>query len=284
MNQGRGGLAAPTRASPPGDVQLDAEAALSPYVPRLALEWLADTPGDAVRRIPGTLAFVDISGFTRLTEILAGRGKAGAEELTGFLDAIFAELLGITYAGGGELIKWGGDAVLVWFTGDGHADRAVDSAWRMQRAITRSGRLKTSAGAATLRMSVGIHSGEFHFFSVGARHRELVVTGPAATATARMEAIAEAGEVVVSAATAQLLDAATLGAAKAEGFLVARAPKVAAPPHVAVTATAVPRANGRGTAGDGVGVVSGGGRPSLSLPAALRDYLLAAPVEPLQIS
>ena len=45
-----------------------------------------------VRALTGTLAFVDISGFTRLTEILAGRGKAGAEELTGFLDAIFAEL------------------------------------------------------------------------------------------------------------------------------------------------------------------------------------------------
>src|SRR5690242_19634211 len=152
MNHGRSGLAAPARGSPLGDVQLDAEAALSPYVPRLALDWLVDTPDDAVRLLTGTLAFVDISGFTRLTEILAAHGKAGAEELTGYLDAIFAELLGIAYASGGELIKWGGDAVLVRFIGDGHADRAVDSAWRMQRAIARSGRLKTSAGAATLRM------------------------------------------------------------------------------------------------------------------------------------
>src|SRR5262249_35003787 len=160
------------------------------------------------------------------------------EEMTGYLDALFGELLGIAYAGGGELIKWGGDAVLVWFSGEGHADRAVDSAWRMQRAIARSGRLKTSAGNAILRLSVGIPSGAFPFFLVGGRHRELLVTGPAASVTAHMEAVAEATEIVVSAATAGLLDAQTVGAPKQDGFLVARAPHVAAIPEVAVGSTA----------------------------------------------
>jgi len=245
---------------------------LAPYVPRLALRWLAQAPDDAVRVVTGTLAFVDISGFTRLTEILAGRGKAGAEEMTGYLDALFGELLGIAYAGGGELIKWGGDAILVWYSGDGHAPRAVDSAWRMQRAIARSGRLKTSAGAAILRMSVGIHSGEFHFFEAGARHRELVVTGPAASVTAHMEAVAEATEIVVSAATAQLLDAPAVGAAKADGLLIARAPRVPALPQVAVGSIAVERRGLNGT-------TRKPDRPSLLLPPELRDYLVAAPVE-----
>jgi len=261
----------------PSSIPLDAEAALAPYVPRLALGWLAETPEDAVRVLTGTLAFVDISGFTRLTEILAGRGKAGAEELTGYLDAIFAELLSIAYAGGGELIKWGGDAVLVWFTGEGHATRAVDAAWRMQRAIGHIGRLKTSAGASILRMSVGIHSGAFHFFEVGSRHRELVVTGPAATCTARMEAVAEAGEIVVSADTARLLDGRAVGEPKADGFLIARAPQVVAVPHVPVAATVVARPRAAAAAHQPAAATTGS--PSLSLPAALRDYLLAAPVE-----
>lgn len=47
---------------------------------------------DRHRRIPGTLAFVDISGFTRLTERLARRGKVGAEEMSDLLSATFAEL------------------------------------------------------------------------------------------------------------------------------------------------------------------------------------------------
>jgi class 3 adenylate cyclase/tetratricopeptide (TPR) repeat protein len=262
----------------PSSIPPDAEAALAPYVPRLALGWLAETPDDAVRVLTGTLAFVDISGFTRLTEILAGRGKAGAEELTGYLDAIFAELLAIAYAGGGELIKWGGDAVLVWFTGDEHAARAVDAAWRMQRAIGHIGRLRTSAGLSILRMSVGIHSGAFHFFEVGSRHRELVVTGPAATCTARMEAVAEAGEIVVSADTARLLDQRAVGEAKADGFLIARAPQVVAVPHVPVAATVVARPRAAAAAAPQPAAATTG-RPSLSLPAALRDYLLAAPVE-----
>jgi class 3 adenylate cyclase/predicted ATPase len=262
-------------------IPLDAEAALAPYVPRLALSWLAAQPDEAVRVLIGTLAFVDISGFTRLTEILAGRGKAGAEELTGFLDAIFAELLSTAYANGGELIKWGGDAVLVWFTGDAHAERAVDAAWRMQRTIGRAGRLKTSAGPSILRMSVGVHSGAFHFFEVGARHRELVVTGPAATCTARMEAIAEAGEIVVSADTARLLNTRTVGSPKAEGFLVAAAPQLPAVPPVPVASQVVARSAGARQATATATATAAGAtpKPSLSLPAELRDYLLAAPVE-----
>jgi predicted ATPase/class 3 adenylate cyclase len=240
-------------------VNSEAEALLSPYVPRLAAEWLETVPGEAVRVLEGTLAFVDISGFTRLTEILAGRGKAGAEEMTGYLDFTFGELLDIAYANGGELIKWGGDAVLLWYTGDGHAARAVEAAWRMQRTMSRIGRLRTSAGRATLRMSVGIHSGLFHFFSIGRLHRELIVTGPSATRTAHLEAVAEAGEIVISPETAALLEPGVTGAAKEDGLLVDRPPRRPVHPEPTRTGPA--------------------GRPSRSLPASLKEFLVAAPIE-----
>ncbi len=229
-------------------------------MPKLALDWVAAGSGELVRQLEGTLAFVDISGFTRLTEMLASRGKAGAEELTGYLDRTFDSLLEVAYANSGELVKWGGDAVLVWFAGPEHAQRAVVAACRMQRLMTRLGSLRTSAGPSTLRMSVGINSGLFTFFLVGTRHRELLVTGPAATVTAHMEAVAEAGEIVVSRETARHLDAAVLGAAKQDGVLIANPPRLTAP------APARPpdqRAY----------------RPSLSLPGSLRSHLLATPVE-----
>ncbi len=238
----------------------EAENALLPYVPRLAMEWVAAGSGELVRKLEGTLAFVDISGFTRLTEMLASRGKAGAEELTGYLDRTFGSLLEVAYGTSGALVKWGGDAVLVWFTGPEHAERAVAAACRMQRLMTRLGNLRTSAGPSTLRMSVGIHSGVFTFFLAGTRHRELLVTGPAATVTAQMEAIAEAGEIVVSRATARHLDAGVLGATKQRGVLIT------APPRLTAQAPAQPRE-------------LGAFRPSLSLPAGLRAHLLALPVE-----
>ena len=55
---------------------------LRPYLPRLLLQWLAEAPDTPYRTVEGSIAFVDISGFTRLSERLAKRGRVGAEELT----------------------------------------------------------------------------------------------------------------------------------------------------------------------------------------------------------
>jgi class 3 adenylate cyclase/tetratricopeptide (TPR) repeat protein len=197
---------------------------LKPFVPRLLIDWLRETPLAPYREVEGSLAFVDISGFTTLTERLALKGKVGAEELDDILNAIFEGLLSVASDDGASLIKWGGDAVLLLFDGNGHAARACRAAWGMQRTIRRIGRLRTSAGAVRLRMSVGIHSGTFHFFLAGDLHRELVIAGPAATITARMESIAEAGEVAISPATAALLDPEVVGEPKAEAFLLAAEP------------------------------------------------------------
>ena len=203
---------------------------LQPYVPRLVIEWLRSSPKASFRDVEGTLAFVDISGFTKLTERLARRGKVGAEELNEILDGCFTELLSVAYADGAGLIKWGGDAVLLLFTGDGHAARASRSAFRMQRTIRSIGRLRTSSGLVTLRMSVGIHSGRFRFFLVGNRHRELVITGPAATRTVVMESAAGAGDVLLSPEAAAHLDARVLGKRKGEGVLLRSEPDVSSSP------------------------------------------------------
>src|SRR5205085_808034 len=112
----------------------------------------------------------------------------------------FTHLLDVAYADGGGLLKFGGDALLLLFTGDGHTTRAARAAHGMRRTLREIGRPQTSAGRVTLRMHVGIHSGTFHFFLVGDTHRELLVTGPGATATVALEDASEAGEGGASAA------------------------------------------------------------------------------------
>ena len=80
-------------------------------------------------------------------------------------------------------------------------------------------------------MSAGVHSGQVMFFLVGTVHRELIITGPAATQTAVMEAVAEAGQVAISPETAALLGPGVAGAVKGPGYLLGSAPKV--PPRPA---------------------------------------------------
>ncbi|MGN6090590.1 MAG: hypothetical protein ACTHNT_15000, partial [Actinomycetales bacterium] len=110
---------------------------LLPYVSTLALAWLRDHPDQQHQQVSGSLAFVDISGFTALTEKLARSGKAGAEELTEILDATFAQLLDVAYTYGAQLIKWGGDAVLLLYTEDGHEGRACRAAAEMRALLRR---------------------------------------------------------------------------------------------------------------------------------------------------
>src|SRR5665213_226107 len=134
---------------------MDAFERLQPFVSELLVGWLRAAPEVRHRVAFGTLVFVDISGFTRLTERLAGKGKIGAEEMSDILDVTFAALLAVAYDHGGWLVKWGGDAVLLLFEGDHDVDRACTAAHRMRATMRRAGRLQTSVGEVRLRMSIG---------------------------------------------------------------------------------------------------------------------------------
>lgn len=198
---------------------------LRPYLPELVTNWLAEAPETHARELPGSLLFVDVSGFTKLSERLARHGKVGAEELTETIGVSFSRLLGVAYANGGGLLKFGGDALLLWFTGDDHPVKAASAAVGMRRALRDIGPIGTQAGPVSLRMSAGIHSGTFHFLLVGSSHRELIVTGPAATETVVMESTAAAGEILVSPATARSLPHRCLGRRKEPGILLSREPR-----------------------------------------------------------
>lgn len=193
------------------------------YLPELVQRWDGDASSADHRLIEGTMVLADISGFTAMSERLSKFGKVGAEEVTDVLGECFKSLLAVAYPLGGGLIKFGGDALLLIFDGDGHEGRAVNAAAGMQEVMRRIGRVSTSAGVITLRMSIGAHSGPFHFFLAGESHRELILTGPAATRVVEMEAAAEATEIVVSAETAAALPTESVGDPKGPGFLVRQA-------------------------------------------------------------
>lgn len=236
--------------------------ALTPYVSRLALEWAVQEPDRRWREIEATFCLVDISGFTALSERLAVLGRVGAEELTIVLGRVFGELLDVAHEQGGTLVKFGGDALLLAFDGERHAERGCWAAIGMRQALRRVGRVETAIANVRLRMSVGLHSGSFQLYRVGHSHHELIVTGPAASTTTLMEGAAAANEIMVSDAVAAQVDASFVQVPKAPGLLLRdRRSWVDGPGPTAIT-----ESHQRAAAGE--------------MPAQLRTHLRAVATEP----
>jgi class 3 adenylate cyclase len=51
-----------------------------------------------VAEVDGTISFVDISGFTAMSERLSNIGRARAKEVTDVMNATFSALLDVAYA------------------------------------------------------------------------------------------------------------------------------------------------------------------------------------------
>jgi class 3 adenylate cyclase/tetratricopeptide (TPR) repeat protein len=181
-------------------------AALRPFVPNLAAAWQRASPGEIARVLDASLLGLDISGFTALSERLAARGKLGAEELITLISGCYSGLIEIGRRYGGDVLKFRGDALLLLFDGELHEERAARAALAMQAFVAQSGAGESSVGPVRLGMAAGLVSGPCHFFLVGRHHRELIVCGPAASATLELEDAAEAGEILVSARTAAALE------------------------------------------------------------------------------
>ena len=200
----------------------DLDIRLEPYLPVLLRAPVGAEPAPAQWVLPGSLVVLDISGFTRLTERLAARGRAGAEELSDVLDAVFGPLVETALAEGCDLLKWGGDAVLLLATGPSSAVCATRAAARMRAVLSRVGHLRTSVGAVVLRASTGVATGEVHLVLAGdpSAHRELMVLGPLASRVTAFEAAAAPGQVLVDGATAALLPERFVGDPTGPGFLL----------------------------------------------------------------
>ena len=109
-----------------------------PYLPRMVRYWDEDAPGQMQQCLEGSMVFVDISGFTAMSERLAKHGKLGAEELTAVIASTFGELLGAAYSFGASLLKFGEDALLLFFSGDGHRFGPAPLPVRCSRGWMRS--------------------------------------------------------------------------------------------------------------------------------------------------
>ena len=170
------------------------------YVPgdrRAALAHGEDLP----RHTTGSALFVDISGFTSLTEALATElgARRGAEELTATLDRVFAALLERLHVWRGSVIYFSGDAVTAWLDGDDGLG-AVACALEMQRVMADVGLVCTPGGREVrLGVKIAVATGSVHRFVVGDPDVQLidVLAGRLTDSLASAEQVSESGDVVV---------------------------------------------------------------------------------------
>ncbi|WP_372729696.1 BREX system ATP-binding domain-containing protein, partial [Nocardioides sp.] len=155
-------------------------------------------------RVTGATLFADVSGFTALTEALAGElgPQRGAEELTVVLERVFHALIQCLHDRGGSVLYFSGDAITAWLEGD-DGWRATSCAMAMQEAMARVGTVTSPGGrAVTLGVKVAVAVGTARRFVAGDPAIQLidVLAGALMDEVAAAEGAASPGEVVVTGA------------------------------------------------------------------------------------
>jgi adenylate cyclase len=178
------------------------------YIPidrRLALahnEQLAD-------RTQGAALFVDISGFTPLTEALVVElgPQRGAEELTRHINRVYDGLIAELHRQRGSVIGFSGDAITCWFEGD-DGRQAVACSLAMQAQMSGLSEVRLPSGRVLpLAVKAVVAAGSARRFSVGDPNIQVidVLAGSILDRLAAAEHRAQKGEVVLDPATAQAL-------------------------------------------------------------------------------
>lgn len=202
--------------------QVNAMPSLTPtllrYVPNLIARQLATQP--ALRQQPtaeqfaAATLFVDISGFTTLTEQLAQRGPAGVEELSRLLNAFFSQLTDLIFTHGGDVVKFAGDALLALWPGTLPGELANDLVAPTRRATQCALAVQAALhnypiAGHLLRMRIGVGAGHMVAVQVGGTDGrwELVLTGEPLVQVSQAEPQAQPGEVVLAPEAWQLVQA-----------------------------------------------------------------------------
>lgn len=152
-------------------------------IDRRALAWLpASVAADSTwthRRRNGVVIFADVSGFTALTKHLRRtQGKRGIEQLTQRLNTIFTDMVQSVRRCHGEVLKFGGDALLIAFDSKTALQDAIDCSSLLHACVRRH---SPRSQSASLGLHVGMACGDWHERIVGiqGQRREHVIYGDA---------------------------------------------------------------------------------------------------------
>jgi len=140
--------------------------------------------------IEGTVVFVDICGFTSITE------NESADEVVNMLNSYFDIMTKEIIKQKGAVDKFLGDSVMATFRGDYHLDRAIDACLAIRNAVEES-----DLGIGNPQVSIGINSGEMVWGNIGSstlKRLDYTVIGDAVNVASRLQSTAEKGQILIT--------------------------------------------------------------------------------------
>ncbi|KAI9907525.1 hypothetical protein PsorP6_003039 [Peronosclerospora sorghi] len=195
-----------------GKLRKELDMRLTAYLPAVVRRHLEQQdlhrslPMPATHRTTVVSMFADVSGFTAMTESLAARGPVGAEDLAKHLNSYFEQLLRLVASAGGDVFKFAGDAMLIFWpeskddTLDSLLRRALQCALRIQSHLHKA----ELARGVVLSVKVGVGIGEATIAHLGGESDgatariEYIAVGPALEQAFASEHQAKAGDVICS--------------------------------------------------------------------------------------
>ena len=171
---------------------------LKMYVDKTVLNFMNgrefETQLMANETVEATVAFIDICGFTAITE------KEPADAVVSLLNKYFDIMAREIIAQDGYIDKFIGDAVLAVFKGDFHLDRAIDASLAVRTQIENFG-AQSEVASFLPHVSIGINSGEMICGNIGSaqlRRLDYTVIGDVVNTAQRLQDIAKEGQILIS--------------------------------------------------------------------------------------
>ena len=142
--------------------------------------------------VEATVAFIDICGFTVITEY------EPADKIVNLLNKYFDVIVKQIIAQKGYIDKFIGDAIMAVFRGDYHLDRAVEASLAVRKEIDGL-TADLNNGQYSPKVSIGINSGEVVSGNIGSaslKRLDYTVIGDVVNTAQRLKTVAEANQIV----------------------------------------------------------------------------------------
>ena len=145
--------------------------------------------------IEATVVFIDICGFTAITE------KVAANTVVGLINRYFDIMVKEIIAHNGHIDKFMGDAVMAVFRGDYHLDRAIDAALAVKEKLSVEEEVHLQEHVFKPQISIGINSGEVISGNIGSaslRRLDYTVIGDGVNLAQRLQSVAQPNQIIIS--------------------------------------------------------------------------------------